>query len=274
LGKHLGDYAVGVTIHGKFSTFQPSTGAAFALAGTPALSVYKDASTTESTAGVTLTASFDSRTGLNHFSIDTSADGTFYSAGSNFDIVITTGTVDGVSVVGAAVASFTLARANVASLSAGAITATAIATDAIDADALADGAITAATFAANAITATVVADDTITAAKIAANAIGSAEIADGAITAAKIATDAIDADALAADACTEIATRTLTMQMTESYAANGAAPTLAQAVFALHQHAFDFSISGTSYTVEQLGGSTAFTITLNDDIAPTAAHRA
>ncbi len=111
MSKGLGNYAAGAVIYGKFTTFRPSTGAAFTLGGTPALSVYKDNSTTQSTTGVTLTADFDSVTGLNHFAIDTSADGTFYSANSNFDIVITTGTVDSVSVVGTVVASFSLDKA-------------------------------------------------------------------------------------------------------------------------------------------------------------------
>lgn len=108
--KHLGDYDASTVIYGKFTTFRPSTGAAYTLGGTPALSVYKDASTTQSTTGVTLTADFDSVTGLNHFAIDTSADGTFYSAGSFFSIVITTGTVDSVSVVGTVVAEFTIRK--------------------------------------------------------------------------------------------------------------------------------------------------------------------
>jgi hypothetical protein len=72
--------------------------------------VYKDNSTTQSTTGVTLTADFDSVTGLNHVAIDTSADGTFYSAGSFFDIVITTGTVDSVSAVGMVVGRFTIRK--------------------------------------------------------------------------------------------------------------------------------------------------------------------
>lgn len=108
--KHLGDFDTSAVIYGKFTTYRPSTGAAYTLAGTPALSVYKDNSTTQSTSGVTLTADFDSVTGLNHFAIDTSADGSFYAAGSFFDVVITTGTVDSVSVVGAVVASFTLRK--------------------------------------------------------------------------------------------------------------------------------------------------------------------
>lgn len=107
---HIGDFDVSTVIYGKFTTFRPSTGATYTLAGTPALSVYKDNSTTQSTTGVTLTADFDSVTGLNHFAIDTSADGTFYSAGSFFDIVITTGTVDSVSVTGSVVGRFTLRK--------------------------------------------------------------------------------------------------------------------------------------------------------------------
>lgn len=108
--KHLGDFDGSTVIYGKFTTYRPSTGAAFTLGGTPALSVYKDNSTTQSTSGVTLTADFDGVAGFNHFAIDTSADGTFYSAGSNFDIVITAGTVDSVSVVGSVVASFTIRK--------------------------------------------------------------------------------------------------------------------------------------------------------------------
>lgn len=108
--KHLGDYDASTVIYGKFTTFRPSTGAAFTLGGTPALSVYKDNSTTQSTTGVTLTVDFDSVTGLHHYAIDTSADGTFYSAGSFFSIVITAGTVDSVSVVGTVVAEFTIRK--------------------------------------------------------------------------------------------------------------------------------------------------------------------
>lgn len=110
MGMSLGDFDTSAVIYGKFTTYRPSTGAAFTLGGTPALSVYKDNSTTQSTTGVTLTADFDTVTGLNHFAIDTSADGAFYAAGSFFDIVITTGTVDSVSVVGSVVGSFTLRK--------------------------------------------------------------------------------------------------------------------------------------------------------------------
>ena len=91
--KHLGDFDAASVLYTKFTTYRPSTGAPFTLAGTPVVSIYKDGSLTQSTAGITLTVDFDGLTGLHHLAIDTSADGTFYSAGSHFEAVITTGTV-------------------------------------------------------------------------------------------------------------------------------------------------------------------------------------
>ena len=108
MSRHLGDFNTGSVVYDKFSTIQPSTGAPFTLAGSPVLSVYKDNSTTESVAGVSLTPDFDGRTGLNHIAIDTGADGTFYSSGSFFTLVLTAGTVDGVSTSGFVVGAFTL----------------------------------------------------------------------------------------------------------------------------------------------------------------------
>jgi phage gp36-like protein len=103
------DYPVGTTIYLKFGTRRPSTGASYALAS-GAVSVYKDNSTTQSTAGVTLTADFDALTGCNHVVIDTSADGTFYSSGSEFQLILTGGTVDSISVVGQVVGEFSLGK--------------------------------------------------------------------------------------------------------------------------------------------------------------------
>lgn len=110
---NLGDFAPGTTaICGQFTTWNSSTFAPATLAGTPALSVYKIGdgtnSTTESTTGVTHAEDVDSRTGLNRVCVDTSADGTFYSAGAQFSIIITTGTVNSVSVVGTEVKNFSL----------------------------------------------------------------------------------------------------------------------------------------------------------------------
>ena len=98
----------GATVIRKFTT-RATTGVPTTLAGTPAVSIYKDGSTTQSTTGVTLTVDFDAVTGLNHVAIDTSADGTFYANESKFYLVITAGTVGGTSVVGEVVGDFDLA---------------------------------------------------------------------------------------------------------------------------------------------------------------------
>jgi hypothetical protein len=108
--RHLGDFDLSTVVYGKFTTFRPATGASFTLGGTPALQVYKDNNSTQSSAGVTLSTDFNAVTGLNHFAIDTSADAAFYAAGSFFYIVISAGTVDSVNVVGSVVASFTLRK--------------------------------------------------------------------------------------------------------------------------------------------------------------------
>lgn len=109
---YLGEVIFGAIFDLKFTTVQ-STGAPTTLAGTPAISVYKDNSTTQTTTGVTLTVDFDSVTGLNNVRIDTSGDASFYAQGSNFQVVITTGTVNSVSAVGYVVGQFSIAARSV-----------------------------------------------------------------------------------------------------------------------------------------------------------------
>ena len=66
----------------------------------------------------------------------------------------------------------------------------------------------------------------------------------------------------------------LNFQIAESYAADGVAPTLAQALMLIQQNLGDFSISGTTITVRQLDGSTtAATYTLDDGTSPTSKTR-
>ena len=58
------------------------------------------------------------------------------------------------------------------------------------------------------------------------------------------------------------------------HAADGAAPTLTQALMLIQQALTEVSISGTSMTIKKLDGSTtAVTLTLNDATAPTAKTR-
>lgn len=134
---HYGDFALGSTIDIKFTTVA-STGAPTQLAGTPVVSAYVDNSTTQITAGITLSVDFDGVTGLNNVRV-VATSGNGYAAGTTVKLVITTGTVGGTSVVGYVVATFTLERAALAD---GSITAAKIADNAIDAGAIAADAVT------------------------------------------------------------------------------------------------------------------------------------
>ncbi len=129
---YYGDIAAGAALDFKFSTAN-LTGLPVTLAGTPSLACYKNNSTTESTAGLTLSVDFDSKTGLHNVHVDTSADGTFYAAGSNFQIVIAAGTVNAISAIGYVVGEFSIINRPVQELASGVLTATAIAADAITA---------------------------------------------------------------------------------------------------------------------------------------------
>lgn len=101
------DYTVGDTVFKRFTTRQFSDGVPTILSGTPVVSAYEDDSITQITAGITLGVDHDSVVGLNLLTIvATGANG--YEAGKSYDLVITTGTVGGVSVVGEVVWHFTL----------------------------------------------------------------------------------------------------------------------------------------------------------------------
>jgi hypothetical protein len=105
--QYLGDYAEDyATLNFKFSTHK-TDGTPITLGGTPVVSVYKANGTTQSTAGITLTVDFDSVTGLHNVLIDLSADA-FYATANDYQVVITTGTVNSVSVVGTVLAHFSI----------------------------------------------------------------------------------------------------------------------------------------------------------------------
>lgn len=365
----LGDYDLNAVVYNKFTTVAPATGAPSTLGGTPAISVYKDNSLTQSTAGVTLTADFDSVTGLNHFAIDTSADGAFYSAGSFFDIVITAGTVSGISAIGYVVGTFTLRKTSdlkpttaartldvsatgeagidwsnvgaptttlnlsgttistsqvVASVT-GAVgsvvgltasnldttvssrsSAAAVALVQADADdiqtrlpaALVGGRMdsnvqataSALTFnltgnitgnlsgTVTSLTNAPTSGDFTAAMKSSLNAATPAvTVSDKTGFSLTAAYDAAKTAAQAGDAMTLTVAYDFakgSVAMSESYAANGVAPTPIQALYAIQQYLMDFSIVGASYTVKKLdNATTAYVVTLNSATAPTAAAR-
>lgn len=101
------DITLGETWDLKFDT--TVDGVPTTLAGTPVVSAYVDNSTTEITAGITLTVDFDGRTGLHNVRVVASG-GNGYAAGSSYDLVITTGTIGGVTAVGRTIASFSIGR--------------------------------------------------------------------------------------------------------------------------------------------------------------------
>ena len=241
------------TIYIAFTTRQFSTGAPFILAGSPVVSAYEDAGLTQITAGITLGVNHDGVAGLNMLTIvATAANG--YDTGKDYNLVITTGTVDSVQVVGEVVGKFTVER------SAAAVDL-ANATDGL-------GAIKAET--ANILTDTA----EIGAAGVGLSNIGTIATVTNLTNLPTIPANWLTAAGTHADFGTEIATAVGTQQMTESYAANGAAPTRDQAAFAIHQMLMQFGIVTTSVTVRKLDNTTtAFIVTLDDATSPTDAKR-
>ncbi len=104
---YRGDIALGQTFDFKFTSRAFATGVPTTLAGSPVLSAYVGNSTTEITAGITLSVDFDGRTGTNNVRVVASS-GNGFAAQTDVDIVITTGTVGGTSVVGEVVGSFSI----------------------------------------------------------------------------------------------------------------------------------------------------------------------
>lgn len=99
------DIAFGATTRIYFNTEDP-TGALVTLAGSPAVAV-RNAAGTDTTDGVTLAVD-SGGTGQHKVTIDTSANPTFYATASAFVVVITAGTVGGVSAVGDFVGEFSI----------------------------------------------------------------------------------------------------------------------------------------------------------------------
>lgn len=265
-------------IYFHFTTRQFSTGAPITSASL-AISVYKNDSTTESTSGVTTTfaGGFDGRAGLVSVKLDTSADGTFYAAGNDFSLVVTGGTADSVSIVGEAVKSFSIENrsalmpttggrkldvsaggeagvdwANVGSpTTAQNLSGTNIATNQVVASVT--GAVGSVTGAVGSVTG-----------NVGGNVAGSV----GSVTAGVTVTTNNDKTGYALSATGSAA-------MTESYAADGAAPTLGQFQYMIWSLLAERAISGTTLTAAKLDGTTAaMTFTLDNAVTPNAQTRA
>jgi len=177
------DYTLDATVYQMFTT-RSIAGVPTALAGTPVVSAYENDSATQITAGITLGVDHDGVTGLNLLTIAaTTANG--FESGKDYNLVITTGTVDSVSAVGEVVGAFSIGR------SAAAVDL-ANATDGLGAlktliDALNDFDPSATNVSVGSIAA-----NAINAASINAGAITSGKFAAGAITATSIASSALN----------------------------------------------------------------------------------
>ena len=285
----LGDRAAGAVVDLMFTSADDTASGAPATVTGGAVSVYKNNSTTQSTAGVTLTADFDGVTGLNHVRITTVTDGSFYAAGNEFIVVLTSGTVNGVTHAGYALASFGLANRPLQGVGASVITATSIASDAItDAKVASDVTIASVTgavgsvtgnvggnvtgsvgsVASGGITAASLAADAITAAKIADGAIDAATFASGAITAAAIATDAIGSAEIAATAIAKIADAVLRRQCDNAEASSDGDALDLSSLYGLIQQAQESAIASTTLTVKKTDGTTTLgtkTVAVNSD---------
>jgi hypothetical protein len=150
---HIGDTDFDSAVYFDFTTVDQK-GVPITLAGTPSIAAYENASTTETTANITLSVDHDGKTGTHRVTI---SSGSSWSVGSTITFRLVGGTVNGVSVTGHYLASCSYLAAtarmvvitqsttdvtNPVTLVDGAITAAKIATDAIDADAIKADAIT------------------------------------------------------------------------------------------------------------------------------------
>lgn len=108
MSTYKGDLVPGQVLYHKWST-NGANGASITRATNGTVSVYKTDSLTQSVAGITDTEDFDALTGIHHLTIDTAADGTFYSAGADYDVVLSGAVIDG-QTVNAALCSFSIAN--------------------------------------------------------------------------------------------------------------------------------------------------------------------
>lgn len=193
---YFGDIRLGNTIDIKFTTVD-AIGVPTVLSGTPVVSAYVGNGTTQLTAGITLTVDFDSVVGLNNVRVVASS-GNGYATATDVILVITTGTVDGGSVVGYVIGSFSIENRSAVMPTTAARTLDVSAGGEAGIDWANVGSPTTSVGLTNTTVGIVtllngLAASVITATSIAANAITDAKIASGAFTAAKFAAGAFDA---------------------------------------------------------------------------------
>lgn len=106
---YVGDYNLSTTFHHRFTTVNAS-GVPTTLGNTPSAEYYVDGGTTAFTAGLTLTADFNSRTGLNSLAVLCTSSATGITSGINVSVQIAAGTVSAVSLVGYPIIEYSITR--------------------------------------------------------------------------------------------------------------------------------------------------------------------
>lgn len=301
MSQYHGDIRLGDTIDIQFTTRQIS-GAPSTLSSSPVISAYVGNSTTEITAGITLSVDFDSRTGFNNVRVVASGGNGFATA-TNVSLVITTGTVNSVSVVGECIGAFSIENRSAVMPTTAARTLDVSATGEAGIDWANVGSPTTAvnlsattTNLVNTVTTytgnTVQTGDSF--ARIGANGAGLSNITlpSGGLANVTAWTVAITGN-ITGNLSGSVGSLTTnndktgygltsaydfakgTVAMTESYAALHVAPTPAQIFFEMRSLLAEFSVSGTTGTGKKIDGSTtAETFTLDSATAPTSMTRA
>ena len=109
MSRYIGDFAAGSVVRIKFNTLAQSLVPATPSVN-PTFAVYKN-STTEITAGITVTVDYDAKAGMHQVAIDTSADPD-YTTGEDYDVVFTAGTVDGKDLTRVVLRTFSIENRN------------------------------------------------------------------------------------------------------------------------------------------------------------------
>lgn len=265
-----GDIALGDTIDIKFTTVS-TTGAPTTLAGTPVVSAYPGNSTTQLTAGITLTVDFDTITGLHNVRV-VATSGNGYATATNYALVITTGTVGGTSVVGYVVGTFSIEnRSGLRPTTAGRTLDVSAGGEAgVDWANVGSPTTTVGLSGTTVKTATDVETDTADIQnRLPAALVGGRMDSDIGAKTGNVALSTQEK----ADVNAEVDSA-FTTQMADSVATDGSIATREQALYQILQFLTETAVSGTTLTVYKVDGSTAlFTCTLNDGTSPTSITR-
>ena len=106
---YVGDYNLTTTFHHRFTTVNGS-GVPTTFGNTPSAQYYVDGGTTAFTAGLTLTADFNTVTGLNSLAVICTSSATGITSGVNVSVIVAAGTVSGISLVGYPILEYSITR--------------------------------------------------------------------------------------------------------------------------------------------------------------------